>query len=148
MNVIIGADHRGYVLKEKLKEWLDKKKYTVVDVGPKELVLDDDYVDYGTAVIKQMKAGDRGILLCGSGHGMELVANRHKQVRAILGFNEKVVVQGRKHENANVLSLPSDWVSLKQARNMVELFVKTKFDGETRHKRRLRKISELKLDDK
>ncbi len=142
MRVYIGADHRGFNLKEKLKVWLKKKGYEVVDVGAYEFNEEDDYPDFGEKVAKEIAGNreERGILLCGSGHGMDITANRFKEVRSILGFNLEVVKQGRLHEDANVLSLPADWVDEELAKEMVRMFLETEFFGEARHRRRIEKL--------
>jgi len=142
VRVYIGADHRGFNLKEELKVWLKKKGYEVVDVGAYEFNEEDDYPDFGEKVAKEIAGNreERGILLCGSGHGMDITANRFKEVRSILGFNLEVVKQGRLHEDANVLSLPADWVDEELAKEMVRMFLETEFFGEARHRRRIEKL--------
>jgi ribose 5-phosphate isomerase B len=117
----------------------------VEDVGAREKNAGDDYVDYAMAVAEKVRESDenRGILLCGSGHGVDMTANRYRGVRSILAFNVEVARQGREHENANVVSIPADWVSEDEAWQIVENFVKTDFAGEERHKRRLEKLARL-----
>ena len=142
MRIYIGADHRGFILKDKLKEWLEEQGYEVVDVGAYEFNEKDDYPDFATKVAKEMigDGGSRGVLLCGSGHGVDIAANRFKEIRSILGFNLEVVKQGRLHEDANVLSLPADWIDEELAKEMVMVFLETEFSGEVRHKRRIEKL--------
>lgn len=147
MKIYLGADHRGFELKEKIKTWLEKENYQVIDVGAQKFDPEDDYVDFALKAIKGVRdngEGERAILFCGSGHGMELVANRFHSARAILGFNKQVVVQGRAHEDANVLSLPAEWLEDSEAIEMVELFLTTDFTGKNKYKRRLAKITEIK----
>jgi ribose 5-phosphate isomerase B len=117
-----------------------------VDCGPSELNSEDDYVDFGVTAITKMQAGDIAILICGSGHGMDILANRHQNIRAILGFNEAVVKQGREHEDANVLILPSDWTSSDQAIQLSNVFLDTPFSNDERHLRRLEKIKNLNFE--
>ena len=93
--------------------------------------------------IENMQGGDTAILMCGSGHGMDIVANRFESTRAILGFNNEVVVQGREDEDANVLVLPADWVDDDEVIERVEIFLNTPFSGEERHVRRIKKIENL-----
>lgn len=145
MKIYLGADHRGYSLKEKIKVWLVEWGYEVDDVGAQVYDRNDDYVDYAKAVAERIssQADTRGILLCGSGHGVDIVANRFPQVRCILGFNVDVVMQGREHEDANVVSIPADWVSENEAKEMVNMFLKTQFSGEKRHQRRLEKVRNI-----
>lgn len=146
MKIFLGADHRGYRLKEGLKKSLKLAGHAVVDVGAVVLDPEDDYVDYAQEVASSVAKDptSRGVLLCGSGHGVDIVANRYTQVRSILGFNMDVVVQGREHEDANVLSIPSDWVSEEEAQEMVAVFLETAFSGAERHQRRIEKVRALK----
>lgn len=143
MKVVIGADHRGFELKEDLVTWLTESGYEVVDVGANVLNPEDDYFDFAQELAKQLKETDRGILFCGSGHGMDIVANRFEYIRGILGFRKEVVIQGREHEDANVLILPADWVSYEEVVEMVDLFLATDFSGEERHVRRLHKLESI-----
>ncbi|MBI2035670.1 MAG: RpiB/LacA/LacB family sugar-phosphate isomerase [Candidatus Liptonbacteria bacterium] len=142
----IGADHRGFALKEELKKHLVKTGYEFQDLGAFQFDKEDDYVDFAQAVAEKVSAdpeNNNGILICGSGHGMDMVANKYKGVRAALGFNEKVAVQSREHENSNVLVIASDWVDQEMASVIAVSWLKTKFSGEERHLRRLQKIKEL-----
>jgi ribose 5-phosphate isomerase B len=145
MRIYLGADHRGFELKEKLKAGLSDAGYEVVDVGAYAYDKEDDYVDFARKVVEGMDEGDRGVLICGSGHGMDMVSNRASKVRCIVGFNTTVTVQGREHEDANVVSLPSDWVSETEAVDIVKVFLETEFSGEERHVRRLKKINDLRF---
>lgn len=139
MTVYLASDHRGFSLKNDIKQNFPE----LVDVGPASYQEDDDYVDFGSRAVKSMQLGDRAILMCGSGHGMDITANRFPHIRAILGFNETVVKQGREHEDANVLVLPSDWTDVVQAIQLVKTFMETSFSGAERHLRRLEKLSSL-----
>lgn len=134
------------MLKEEIKRFLEGVGADVKDMGPEQLVSDDDYPDYAVAVcdkVAKNSARDKGILICGSGHGMDMVANKYKSIRAALGFNEKVVIQSREHEDANVLILASDWLKLADAKTMVKTWLETKFTGEERNVRRLKKMVEI-----
>lgn len=146
MKVYLGADHRGFELKEEVKVWLAEWGVEGEDKGAFELIPGDDYGDYAKRVVEVMmiEGGvSRGILICGSGHGMDISANRFAGIRAILGFNVEVVRQGREDEDANVLVLPSDWVSFEEAKERVKVFLETPFSGEERHMRRIGKLSKL-----
>lgn len=145
MQIFLGADHRGYELKEKVKRDLERRRYEVFDVGADEYDKDDDYVDFAAEVAKrvQEEKGSVGILLCGSGHGVDIVANRFSGVRSILGFNRAVVKQGREHEDANVLSIPAGWIDELEVIGLVRMFLEAEFSGKKRYKRRLEKISRL-----
>lgn len=144
MKILIGADHRGFELKQWLIPELQRKGYELLDVGALSFDPEDDYVDIGVKLVSEMNELDRGILICGSGHGVEMTANRFSHIRAILGFNLNVVVQGRQHEDANVLCLPADWVDTTEAFQMVVKFLESEFNGEERHVRRLSKLAEIK----
>ena len=143
MKIYLGADHRGYKLKQVLKEELKTQGFEVEDVGADVYDGADDYVDYASKVCKRVKKNDRGILICGSGHGVDMVANKHKQIRSVLGFNLDVVVQGREDEDANVLSLPAEWITTDEAIEMTKVFLSTDFSNAERHVRRLEKIEKL-----
>lgn len=148
MRIYLGADHRGFELKEYLKGWLVDEGYEVEDIGDFVFDPEDDYVDYALKVAESIEGGEgisRGILLCGSGHGVEMVANRFPHVRAILGFNDQVTVQGREHEDANVLVLPAEWVTNEEACERVRLFLETEKVENTRYDRRRMKINNLKI---
>jgi ribose 5-phosphate isomerase B len=143
MKIHLAADHRGFEFKESVKKWLQENSYEVIDAGAEEYIGDDDYVDYATKALKNFSDDDQAILFCGSGHGMDIVANRYKNVRAILGFNLEVVKQGRQHENANVLVVPTDWLNHEELITRIKAFLETEFSNEERHVRRLQKIDSL-----
>lgn len=143
MSVYIGADHRGFSLKEKLYEYLKTVGFDMVDMGPQIYDGDDDDVDFAQKVCEVMGGGDRGILICGSGHGMDIAANRYSHVRCVVGYNLDVTSQAREHENANVLALPADWLETEEAVEIVKTFLTTDFPGEDRYVRRLDKLKRL-----
>ncbi|MFC1653995.1 RpiB/LacA/LacB family sugar-phosphate isomerase [Patescibacteria group bacterium] len=143
MRIFVGADHRGFKLKQDLVAFLKTLGHEVIDVGASVYDSDDDYVDYARKACESLEEGDRGILLCGSGHGVDIVANKHKGIRGILGFNLEVVVQGREHEDANVLSIPAEWVEKEEVFEMAKTFMETSFSGKENYKRRIEKIGSL-----
>lgn len=144
MKIILATDHRGFQLKEFIKANLLSEGFEVIDVGAITLDPTDDYVDYAVkAVNPEVLNTNIAILFCGSGHGMDITANRYSHVRAILGFNESVAKQGRNDEDANVLIIPSDWLQPEQAYNVVNSFLNTPFSNEERHLRRLSKLNQL-----
>lgn len=145
--IYIGADHRGYELKEKIKEWLKSEGYEAEDVGAHTFDPDDDYVEYGVKVAEMVEGSDedKGILLCGSGHGMDVVANKFHNVRAILGFNLDVTQQGREDEDANILVIPAEWVTESQIIELVRTFLTTEKSQEDRHIRRRQRIRDLRI---
>jgi len=143
MKLFLAADHRGFSLKEQIKQHLVAQGHSIVDCGAFTYNPDDDEVDFGSEAVRQMRPEDRAILLCGSGHGMDITANRFSHIRAILGFNQEVIQMGREHEDANVLVIPAGWTSENQAIIMIETFLTTPFSGKERYIRRLEKIKKL-----
>lgn len=144
--IYLGADHRGFQLKEVLKKYLIEKGHQIEDAGAFEYNKDDDYPDFASAVAAKVTENPedyKGVLICGSGHGVDMVANKFKGVRAALCFNREVAAQSRAHEDANVLVLPADWMDELTAKSILELWLSTQFDGADRNIRRLKRISEL-----
>ena len=138
--IFISSDHAGFKLKEDIKSFLKKKKYSFIDLGPDN---DNrvDYPDYAHSVAKKVKINKnyRGILVCGSGMGMNIAANRHKNIRAAQCYNVKSTKLSRLHNDANIITLGSRLLSKKNALNCVSVFLKTKFEG-GRHSKRIKKI--------
>lgn len=136
----LGADHAGFEAKEKIHQLLKKSGLTVTDVGTysSESV---DYPDFAHHVAALVESGkcDAGILLCGSGNGVCITANRHKKVRAALCWTKELAMLARQHNDANVLCLPSRFVSQDVMNEMTEAFLTTEFEG-GRHARRAEKI--------
>ena len=138
--ISISSDHAGFELKESIKNFLIKKKFLVLDLGPR----DDrsvDYPDYAKKLAKNIisKKSDTGILVCGSGIGMAMSANRFKKIRAAVCYNAKSTKLSRSHNNANIIAIGSRLTNKNLALKLVMIFLKTKFDG-GRHKRRTNKI--------
>ncbi|MDP3771855.1 MAG: RpiB/LacA/LacB family sugar-phosphate isomerase [bacterium] len=146
MTLYLAADHRGLKLKEVIKKMLAARGDVFEDCGATTLDSHDDYVDFAIAAaekIIQNTTENRGIFICGSGHGMDIVANKFKGIRAALCWSAEVARQSREHDDANVLVLPADWVDAKQAEEMVKIWLETSFSNEERHARRLHKIQKL-----
>lgn len=142
--IYLGADHAGFALKEKIKKWLTKQKIAFIDLGDKKLRPTDDYPDYAVKVAKAVvKDKSLGILLCGSAQGVCITANKIKGIRAIVPFNPREAVLGRKHEDANIICLSGWFFTLMKAKKMIGLFLNTPFSGEARHVRRINKIKKL-----
>ena len=138
--IFISSDHAGFKLKEDIKIHLKKKKIRFIDLGP----INDvkvDYPDYAHKVAKKVKIRKKnvGILVCGSGIGMNIAANKHKNIRAAQCFNLKSAKLSRLHNDANIITLGSRLLTKKNALNCVSIFLKTKFEG-GRHKKRIKKI--------
>lgn len=144
--IYFAADHRGFDLKEKLKLMLISQEYPVEDMGAIEFDKNDDYVDFASLAASKIMdnpALHKGIFICGSGHGMDIVANKFRGIRAVMGYNRYVAVQSREHENANVLILASDYVKDREAEDIVFDWLKSDFSEDERHVRRLKKLDEL-----
>ena len=144
--IYLAADHRGFNLKDELKKYLSEQGFETEDVGAFEYDKDDDYVDFARNASEKIAKNPslhKGIFVCGSGHGMDIVANKFKGVRAALVFNPEVAVQSREHEDVNVLVFASDWIEPEKAKDLVMVWLGKQFDSEKRNERRLKKISEL-----
>jgi len=138
--IFISSDHAGYKLKEEIKSYLSKKKFLFQDMGPYSNAR-VDYSDYAHKVAKRVKTNKKnvGILVCGSGIGMNVAANRHKNIRAAQCFNLKSTKLSRLHNDANIITLGSRLLSKKLALNCISAFLNTKFEG-GRHLKRIKKI--------
>ena len=138
--IFISSDHAGYKLKEAIKTYLSNKKLSFTDMGP----LNEsrvDYPDFAHKVAKRVKLNKNnvGILICGSGIGMNIVANRHKNIRAALCLNLKSTKLSRLHNDANIITLGSRLMTTKNALSCIDVFLNTKFEG-GRHLKRIKKI--------
>lgn len=144
MKIFIGADHRGYNLKEMLKAKLMKEGNDVVDMGGTGDPA-DDYPDFAEKVAKAVSDDPeaKGILICGSGVGVNIVANKFKGVRASLIFDQKQGHDSRADEDPNVLTLSADYTSEGNARAIVDAWLATPFSGAERHVRRIGKIAKI-----
>jgi len=138
--IFISSDHAGFNLKESIKVFLKIKKYNFIDLGPKNSNI-VDYPDYAHAVAKKVKKNKnyRGILVCGSGMGMNIAANKHRNIRAAQCYNVKSTKLSRLHNDSNIITLGARLLSKKNALNYVSIFLKTKFEG-GRHLKRIKKI--------
>ena len=139
-SVIIASDHAGFKLKEEIKKFLIKKRKKVLDLGTKN-ISSVDYPDYAHLLSKKMKKIENqfGILICGSGTGMSMAANKHKNIRAALCYDIKSAKLSRQHNNANVMTLGARLIKKNIAFKCVSTFLKTDFEG-GRHLRRIKKI--------
>ena len=138
--ILIASDHVGFRLKEIIKKYLSKKKINIVDLGPFKLVK-VDYPDYAHKLSKKINLNQKltGVLVCGSGIGMQITANRYKNVRAALCYNQKSAKLSRLHNNANIITLGSRLTKKSVALKCINIFLNTKFDG-GRHTKRIKKI--------
>ena len=143
--IYLAADHRGFELKNKIKEWLKEWGYEYEDMGAFEYNKNDDYPDFAEAVGKKV-AGDtesRGILACGSGVGIDVAANKIDGVRAGTISNSEQAKASVNDENLNVLSLAADFLSEQKAQEIVKAFLETRYEKTDRYERRLEKVKEL-----
>lgn len=161
--VFIGADHKGFELKEELKVWLAGEGYEVVDCGNKEYEEGDDYPDFGYAVAREVAGGSnsgdwdrtnrkdkanrevfesesRGIVICGSGVGVDIVANKVAKIRCGLCASPEQAEAAREDDAINVLALAADYLTSEQAKDIVRVFLETEFSGEDKYLRRIGKI--------
>ena len=140
-NICIPSDHAGYELKEKIKYYLIKKNVAMIDLGPLS-AKSVDYPDFAKKVAKRiyLKKSDAGILICGSGTGMAITANKFKGIRAAQCYNKKSTILSRQHNNANIICLGARMMKNKEAFVNVYCFLKTKFEG-GRHQNRVNKIN-------
>lgn len=145
MKIYLGADHRGYAMKEKMKRELKKKGYEIEDLGNTKKDPKDDYPDFAFSVAESVarKRDAKGMLFCGSGEGMAIVANKMQGVRAATAFSVSHARDLRKKNNANVLVLSTDHTSFETAKKIGEIFLRTPFSKEARHVRRLKKIERI-----
>jgi ribose 5-phosphate isomerase B len=136
----IGSDHAGFHYKEQLKTWLTQHGWQVDDKGTHSTD-STDYPDYAHPVAQMVEDGKAaaGILICGSGNGVCMTANKHQGIRAALCWNEELAALSRQHNNANVICMPERFVPYETAQKMAELFLTTAFEG-GRHERRVEKI--------
>ena len=145
MTVFMGADHRGFELKNKLVEYLQEKNIRVEDLGNYEYDPQDDYPDFGFKVAQAVLQNPEefvGVLICGGG-GIEMAANRAVGIRCALGFDTEQVKHIRENDHANVLALPSDHISFEQAVQFVDVFLKTQLKMDEKYLRRVRKLDKM-----
>ena len=138
--ICIASDHAGFRLKEKIKKYLIKKKISLIDLGPNDLK-SVDYPDYAKRVSNRIKLNknEAGILVCGSGTGMAISANKIKGIRAAVCYNKSSTSLSRQHNNANIIAIGSRLTKTKIALKLISVFMSTKFEG-GRHLRRVKKI--------
>jgi ribose 5-phosphate isomerase B len=142
--ILIGADHRGFFLKEKIKKYLSEKyKYRLIDVGNYFYDIEDDYPDFAKALAEKFDKNSLGILICGSGVGVSIVANKFKGIRCGICFDERQAKAAKEEDNINVLALPADFVSFQKAKKIINEFLKSKFKRKEKYIRRIKKINQI-----
>ena len=141
MKILIGNDHAGYSLKlsiiknlEDKYEFFDKGSYSDESV---------DYPDYASIIAKEIQSekGDLGVLICGTGNGVCMTANKFKGIRAVICWNKEIAILAKQHNNANIICIPSRFIKVEEAIKIIESFILEKFEG-GRHERRINKINE------
>jgi ribose 5-phosphate isomerase B len=150
MKIYLGADHRGFTLKEKIKKWLEKQNIDHEDLGAYKLDGADDYTLYAekvASIVSDNTPDARGLLFCGSGVGMDIAANKIDGAKASFGLDANQVAAGRKDDDMNILVFAADYVREEEAKKMLEAFLSTKFDGKVKHKRRLEEIKRIEANN-
>ena len=146
MKIYIGSDHAGFEMKRELIAYMLKQGHEIFDCGPEKYNHDDDYPDYISVVAESVsnKPDAKGIILGYSGQGEAMVANRFQNVRCAVfyGGSKHVLTLSREHNDANILSLGSNFITTQEAKDAVLLWLSTKFSGEERHIRRIKKIEQ------
>ncbi len=147
--VYLGADHGGFEYKEKLKAYLKNRGYQVTDMGALSLDPEDDYPPIAQKVAKGVieDPNNRGILLCRSGAGVCIVANKFRGIRAAQAWNKKTAMAARHDDNVNVLCLGADYESFDEVKQMVQVFLDTSFAGEKKYQRRIKEIEEIEKNN-
>ena len=141
--IYLGADHRGYNLKDDIKNFLAEKNYQFEDMGNFTYDKNDDYTDFAKLVaqkVSEKPEENKGILICGSGVGVDIVANKFKGVRSALADDVQTAKQSREHDDTNVLSLPADEVNFEIAKQIITVWLETPFSNGEKYKRRINKI--------
>jgi len=141
--IYLGADHRGFQLKEEIKKFLAEKKYQFEDMGNFAYDPNDDYADFAKLVAQKVseKPEERkGVLICGSGVGVDITANKFRGVRSALADDIATAKQSREHDDTNVLSLPADEINFELAKQILETWLETPFSNGEKYKRRIDKI--------
>lgn len=144
MTIYIGADHRGFHLKDKLAQWLREEGHEVTDCGNTVYDPNDDFPDYSFAVSDSVvkDEGSRGVIICGSGGGVTIAANKVKGIRCTTAVHVADVKHNRQHDDINILALSADYTDFDEAKELVSAFILIEFEAQERHVRRLNKIAE------
>lgn len=144
--IYLGADHRGYDLKEEIKKFLELEKIKFKDLGNLDYIEDDDYPDFAKKVAEKISSNlkeDKGILICGTGIGMSIAANKFKEIRAGLCLSGYMAKKAVEANDINILCLAADITDVGTSKKIIQEWLKAKFKDEERHKRRLNKIAQF-----
>jgi len=147
MKIYLGADHNGFAMKNQLRDSLRKLGYDVEDEGDEQLNLEDDFPQFASKVVNALKLSDdsaaKAILICGSGQGMCMAANRYKGIRASLCWDEVEARASRNDDDSNVLCLPARYIDSNRAEAIAKVWLEMAFAGAPRFKRRIRELDEI-----
>lgn len=146
MIIYIGADHKGFKLKQHVIEFVRSKGYEIADMGNTVEDLNDDYPDFAAAVAEKVSLNhesSKGILLCGSGVGVDVIANKFKNIRSALVCTPDQAFDSRNDDDSNILTLPANYITPEEAGKVVTTWLETPFSGEERHARRIQKIYDI-----
>lgn len=145
MKIYLGADHRGFELKGKMADWLGEHSHDFEDLGAGELNPEDDYTTFAGRVASAVAENPKslGILMCGSGVGVDVMANKFDGIRSSIGKNADQVAAGREDDDMNVLVIAADYTSESEAIEMIEKFIKTNYAKTKRYERRLADIKNI-----
>ena len=145
MKVYIASDHRGFNLKTLLVEFMKTQSYEVEDLGNDRYDHEDDYPDFAAKVAEKVSAepGSRGIVICGSGAGVDIVANKFDGVRSVLAISPEQAKMTKTDDDTNVLAIAADFMSAETAREVAEKWLNAEYSGEPRHQRRLDKVIKI-----
>jgi ribose 5-phosphate isomerase B len=146
MRIFIGADHRGFKVKELIRNYLVRKGYTVVDVGNHEYDINDDYPHFARKVAQGVAEDfdeNRGIVLCGSGVGVNIVANKQRGIRCFIPLSPEHASAARHDDDVNMIALGPDFMRFDDMKGILDVWLETEFSGEERHKRRIDAIDEM-----
>ncbi|MBP9700089.1 RpiB/LacA/LacB family sugar-phosphate isomerase [Candidatus Woesebacteria bacterium] len=141
--IYIGADHGGFLLKEELKKWFDQEKIPFEDMGADNLDSTDDYPDFAHAVALSVSKNPdelKGIVICRSGAGVAIVANKTNNIRAVQVTSEEGAQHARSNDDANIIALAGDWTTIEEAKRLVQAFLNTPFGAQEKDQRRIQKI--------
>jgi len=145
MKIYLGADHAGFKLKNKIKNYLNAGRYTFEDLGNEVEDPNDDYPDFAKKVAETVSKDPsaKGILVCGSGVGVCIAANKIKGIRSINAYNPDIAQKSREHNDTNILCLGQNYIDIENAKGIIDIWLKTDFSDEERHKKRIAKINNL-----
>lgn len=148
MTIFIAADHRGFELKNKIIEYLHEKNTRIEDLGNYQYDPQDDYPDFARKVAQAVLQNTKeffGIVICGSGVGVSIVANRFPGIRCAIGFKKEQVIHARENDSVNVLALPSDYIDFEMTKELIEVFLKTQPKQEEKYARRIKELDNVSL---